>query len=81
MSKSFELKFRRKAAGYTQKEFATLLGVNERTVKNWENGSIPAGRLDEVAEHLGVDVYELFLPPAVNPHVIRAAVKAAMVEA
>lgn len=59
---------RRKAAGYTQVEFAARLGVSQAAVAGWESGeSYPsADKLPTIAEVLGCSIDELFADPAVS---------------
>lgn len=56
------LLYYRKKAGYSQKEFAELLGVNNSAVCNWENGrnSIDIEKLFKACEILGVSINEMY---------------------
>lgn len=51
----------RKEKGYTQEEFAEIMGVSNRTVSRWETGSnMPdLAVLVEIADHYDVDIREL----------------------
>ena len=46
---------RRKRACFTQQAFADALGVNERTVKNWQHGrtAMPLSKLVKICSILG----------------------------
>jgi putative transcriptional regulator len=52
----------RKAKGWTQEQFADLLGCQKTTVSNWENGVSSPKLADAftVSELLGQDINELF---------------------
>jgi transcriptional regulator with XRE-family HTH domain len=56
----------RKAAGYTQVELATELGISQRMVAYYEspNATPPAHLLPQIATALGVSIDELFGRPA-----------------
>jgi len=52
----------RKRAGLTKTELATALNVTCQTICGWEKGThgVRTGRLDAIAQILGVTVPELF---------------------
>lgn len=54
----------RKAAGMTQDELASRLGVNRATISKYENGSIcpSLGQLGSIAKILNTNVYEMIGP-------------------
>ena len=54
--------FYRKRAGYTQKEFAHMLGVNNSAVSNWENGlnSIDIETLFKACEIFGITLNDIY---------------------
>ncbi|MFC9249943.1 helix-turn-helix transcriptional regulator [Amycolatopsis thailandensis] len=64
----------RKQAGHTQESLAAALGVDVKTVRNWENGTYKPRTLDlqwRLAEELRVTRRQLALrldPPAENTH-------------
>lgn len=43
----------RELAGLTQPELANLIGVTERTVRNYESGRVPWGLLNKIADVTG----------------------------
>ncbi|RBY85901.1 helix-turn-helix transcriptional regulator [Blastococcus sp. TF02A-26] len=51
----------RRAAGWTQREFALAVGIGSTTAHRWENGRtrVPEDRLERVAEALGLTPAEL----------------------
>ena len=53
----------RKNAGYTQKELAEMIGVAERTVRNWENAEteirLTPRQTMALCQALGVSLKEL----------------------
>ena len=54
--------FYRKRAGYTQKELARMLGVNNSAVSNWENGlnSIDIDTLFKACEIFGITLNDMY---------------------
>ena len=54
--------FYRKRAGYTQKELARMLGVNNSAVSNWENGlnSIDIDTLFQACEIFGITLNDMY---------------------
>lgn len=54
--------FYRKRAGYTQKELARLLGVNNSAVSNWENGlnSIDIETLFKACEIFNITLNDIY---------------------
>ena len=59
--KKITLKAARVNAGFTQKQAANKLKVNQRTVLNWENGtSSPTSKMiDRICELYGFDYNEI----------------------
>ncbi|RAL23061.1 hypothetical protein DL240_09245 [Lujinxingia litoralis] len=68
----------RRARGWTQRELAAQLGVCSTTVSVWERRGLPATRLTQVAELLGVDSAELL---AGQPRAPRSQPRASWVPA
>ncbi len=52
----------REAKGYSQRGLSQLIGVSERTVREWEAGKFDmrVGKLTPLARALGVSVSEVF---------------------
>ena len=55
------LKDVRENRGFTQVQIATRMGVNQRTVRRWEQGDteIPSGRLIPLSRFLKISVRQL----------------------
>ena len=54
---------RRKKQGFTQREFAELIGYTEKSVSKWESGKViaPSVTLPVIAKHLKCDINSLFV--------------------
>lgn len=60
------LKFLRRKAKLTQKDFAKRMNISQSTICSWENNkSVPrVGALPKIAEVLGCSIQDLFPEPA-----------------
>ena len=65
-----DVKRLREAKGLTRRRLAELCGVTERTVQNWEDGSLPENFLRMLSTLGALNPDALRQPPAHEPHAV-----------
>lgn len=68
------IKYLRKKAGLKQYELANLVGVTQSKICEYENGnkSPSVHRLPKIADALGVEINDLFIPAEIEAELIPA---------